>query len=741
MSKILPKFLIVILTFIFILSSCRKKEFDEFYGRPENLGDPIYQQLQAKGTFTKFLECIDKAGYKETLSTAGSWTVFAPTDEAFKTYLQENSLTEITADLASKIVRYSMIYDGEKTEKLSDFFSVKGFIKNTAFRRRSVYYDFVYDEKDNNGNPIKAIATNRNGIYFAGDFNNKSITYFLAPFMAFSGLSAADYNFFYPNIAYNGSNVGPAHILGDQQNIIAENGVIHVIDRVLTPPLSIDQYVESKPEYSTFKSLLDKFVTYGLNADISHRYEVLTGKAANVYVKSYSTLLGFSPNNENFLKVDANDAQQGSYSVIAPTNAAVDAYAKNVLLKYWRKKGVNNLNELYVVAPDLIRDYVNSHLYNTTLWPAKFAITQNVLGDITKQSTTDIIDKQVLSNGFFYGSNKSQDANVFSTIYGNVNLDPDYNIMKQALLYFNLTIPLKTPSIRYVIIPIPDVTLKKMGFSYEPFFVSQPIRGDLQALRRILQTHIIPLGNMAIPDFRSGSGILETSNGEYIKYNRNTLLSAGTQDSIAVSKQTIPVDSINTTPVNGAVVYGKEALTYTALNVGKHIERYGTVATDPYYNFFQFLFNNATLYNKTTGAISGITDGVSYTVFIPINEAIVNAVKDGLLPGNVTTGVPNFTATDGASVTLINKFIQYHFINKSTVVSDGQKTGEFETLLKSDSGDATKINVVMNTTTTLSLRDVTGATVNVLLGASDRSNVLSNRTVIHQINSYLKYQF
>ncbi|RZK61901.1 MAG: hypothetical protein EOO95_15765, partial [Pedobacter sp.] len=458
MSKILPKFLIVILTFIVILSSCRKKEFDEFYGRPENLGDPIYQQLQAKGKFTKFLECIDKAGYKETLSTAGSWTVFAPTDEAFKTYLQENSLTEITADLASKIVRYSMIYDGEKTEKLSDFFSVKGFIKNTAFRRRSVYYDFVYDEKDNNGNPIKAIATNRNGNYFAGDFNNKSITYFLAPFMAFSGLSAADYNFFYPNIAYNGSNVGPAHILGDQQNIIAENGVIHVIDRVLTPPLSIDQYVGSKPEYSTFKSLLDKFVTYGLNADISHRYEVLTGKAANVYVKSYSTLLGFSPNNENFLKVDANDAQQGSYSVIAPTNAAVDAYAKNVLLKYWRKKGVNTLNELYVVAPDLIRDYVNSHLYNTTLWPAKFAITQNVLGDITKQSTTDIIDKQVLSNGFFYGSNKSQDANVFSTIYGNVNLDPDYNIMKQALLYFNLTIPLKTPSIRYVIIPIPDVT-------------------------------------------------------------------------------------------------------------------------------------------------------------------------------------------------------------------------------------------------------------------------------------------
>ncbi|WP_231425166.1 fasciclin domain-containing protein [Pedobacter sp. Leaf250] len=740
MSKILPKFLIVTLTFIVFLSSCRKKEFDEFYGRPENLGDPIYQQLQAKGNFSRFLECIDKAGYKETLSTAGSWTVFAPTDDAFKTYLQENSLTEITADLASKIVRYSMIYDGEKTEKLSDFFSNRGFIKNTAFRRRSVYYDFVYDDKDNNGNPIKAIATNRNGIYFAGDFNNKSVTYFLAPFMAFSGLTAADYNFFYPNIVYNGANIGPAHIVSNQQNIIAENGIIHVIDRVLTPPLSIDQHINTKAEYSSFKGLLDKFVTFGLNADISHRYEVLTGKAANVYVKSYSTLLSFSPNNENYLKADANDAQSGSYSIIAPTNSAIDTYAKDVLLKYWRKRGVRNLNELYVVAPDIIRDYINAHMYNVTVWPTKLATVQNALGDVTKLTTADLIDKQILSNGFLYGSNKSQDASVFSSVYGNINLDPDYSIMKQALLYFNLTIQLKTPSLRYLVVPIPDATMRKMGFTYEPFFVSQPIRGDLVTLRRILQTHIIPLGNRAIPNITSGAGILEASNGEYIKYDRGRLLSAGTQDSTLVAKQTIPVDSISTTPTNGAVVYGKEALTFTALNIGKHIEKYGTVASDPYYNFFQFLSNNV-LYNKTTGAITGTTDGINYTIFIPTNAAIVSAVRAGLLPGNVTTGVPNFIPTDGLDVSKVSNFIQYHILNKTTVVSDGQKMGEFETLLKGSSGDAAKINVVMNTTTTLQLRDVTNATVNVLLGANDRSNVLSNRTVIHQINSYLKYQF
>ncbi|MBP8067806.1 MAG: fasciclin domain-containing protein [Pedobacter sp.] len=726
------------MTLIIFLTGCRKKEFDEFYGRPENLGDPIYQQLQQKGNFTKFLECIDKAGYKETLSASGSWTVFAPTDAAFTKYLTDNSIATITPELASSIVRYSMTYDGEKVEKLTDFFSNRGFVKNTAFRRRTVYYDFVYDGTDNNGSPIKAVASNRNGSFVNTDFNNKNLPYYFTPFMGFSGLSQTDYTYFYPGSTYTGKNVGPASIVEGMNNIIAENGVIHVIDRVLVPPLSIDQYIGTKPDYSVFKGLLDKFVSYNVNTDISHRYEVLSGKAANVYVKNYSTLLAFSPNNENYLKVDANDAQQGSYSIFAPTNDAVNTFGKNVLLKYWGKRNVKNLNELYVVAPDLIRDFVNSHLFINTVWPSKFATSLNALGDATRRSLSDVVDKQALSNGYLYGINKSQEANVFTTVYGNVNLDPDYSIMKQALNFFGLTIPLRTPTIRYMIVMIPDVTLRRMGFNYDPFFPNAPIRGDNQAFRRILQTSIIPLGERGVPNL-NGSGILEASNGEYIKYNAGTLISAGTTDSVLVSKQNIPIDSTGTA-INGASVYGREALTYTTLSIGRHIERNGTLTTAPYYDFFQYL-RSSPLYTAATGAITGLTDGVFYTVFIPTKAAITQAVKDGILPGNVTTGVPIYNSTNALDINKVSRFIQYHIINKATVASDGQKTGEFESLLKNDGGDAAKITVTINTTSTLTLRDVANRTVNVLLGPSDASNVLSNRAVIHQINNYLRYQF
>ncbi|RZL50988.1 MAG: hypothetical protein EOP00_01595 [Pedobacter sp.] len=741
MSKIVLNFLIVCLTFIFLLTGCRKKEFDEFYGRPETLADPIYQQLQERGNFTKFLDCIDKSGYKETLSAAGSWTVFAPTDAAFTTYMSDNNLTSISVELATSIVRYAMTYDGEKIERLSDNLTARGFVKNVAFRRRTVYYDFVYDGKDADGNPIKVIAQNRNSIpYLATDFNNKNIPFFLPPFMAFAGITGTDYNYFYPNTAFNGKNVGAAQIT--EQDIVAENGVIHITNKVLTPPLSIDQYINATSQYSVFKSMLDKYVTYNVNADITKRYQILSGKADNVYAKNYSNLLGFSPNNENFLKEDANDAQIGMYTMFAPTDAALEAYSK-VLLKYYAKSSLkpgnfkDQLNELGNIRPDIIRDFINSHMYRTPVWPSKFTSANSFLGEPSKLTLANVIDKQFLSNGLLYGTNTAQNANAFATVYGKINLDPNYTIMKQAMDFLGYTIPPKTASLRYIIVPISNATMISMGISYDPFFPRAPIRGDLTILRRIMQTHIIPLGNRDVPNF-TGSGILETSNGEYIKYANNRLSSAGTEDNAAVADKTLAIDSI-TTAVNGADVYTSKTLMYTVLPVSKHIEKYGTLATDPYYNFWQFLKGNVPMYNATSGAIAGITDGSFYTIFVPTNSAVLAAVAAGLLPKN-TNGTPNFAPTDAGEISKVQKFIQFHII-KNTVVSDGQKTGVFETLLKDDSGDAAKVTIVTNTTSALSIRDVTNSTANVLLGATDRSNVLSNRTVIHQINTYLKYQF
>ena len=188
-------FFLVTMTLFF---ACQKK-FDKFYERPDTLEQPIYQQLQAKGKFTQLLKLIDKAGYKQTLSTAGYWTLFAPHDSAVTVYLTQNSIASVDAiDSASarKIVTYCLVYNAFKQERISDFQSNLGWVENAAFKRRTANYTGVYDAVNLSGQTIKAIASNRNNtgsfFYVDADNNNKHIPIFETGFMTGKTLTAAD---------------------------------------------------------------------------------------------------------------------------------------------------------------------------------------------------------------------------------------------------------------------------------------------------------------------------------------------------------------------------------------------------------------------------------------------------------------------------------------------------------------------------------------------------------------------
>src|SRR5690606_41858772 len=96
------------------------------------------------GDFTYFLSCIEKAGYRNTLGSASSWTVFAPTDRAFQQFMSENNISDssnIDKKLAEQIVRTAMVYDGERLAILNDYFSAIGWVSGVAFRSRNVYSD------------------------------------------------------------------------------------------------------------------------------------------------------------------------------------------------------------------------------------------------------------------------------------------------------------------------------------------------------------------------------------------------------------------------------------------------------------------------------------------------------------------------------------------------------------------------------------------------------------------------
>lgn len=715
-------------------AACNKKAFDEYYKRPEWLAQPIYQQLDSMGDFKSFLACIEKAGYKNTLGAGGSWTVFAPTDEAFSRFLKEQGIADagkIDAALAEKIVRTSMVYDAERLEKLNDNFSARGWVPGVAFRRRTVYYDFVETDTTGAGRPLKIISTNRRpGVaYVPSDYNNKHISYFFKDYMSSRNLGAADYNAFFPNTEYTGLNIADAKIDPVRSNILAENGYIHVVDKVLTPRKSIEQYLRGKPEYSAFKGILDLYATYTYNSDVSHRYEVLTGKADSVFTKGYLDL-GLALNNENYAKDDANDAQVNNFSITVPDNAAVADYAQRVLLRYY--PAGTTLRDVFYNNSTILTEFVNAHLYNTQLWPSRFNTEQNFQGEKPKVTTANIRETKLLSNGAFYGINACQSANVFHSVYANVLLDPKYRLTQIALQRMGLHLTLKIPTIRYMMILVSDDELHRMGFEYDAYNTTDPIRfnggNGSPAMAAFLTLNIIPLENDPVPDL-SGKGILESYTGEYVKYDNFKMYSSGTMDSVV---KYVGVDSVYTgaglsASLNGVVVYTGKALRTSATNIADFFRSIGAeTATSPFYRFFQYLVNTD-MYSASDGKINGIELGLNYTMLVPNNEAIAQAVANGDLPSSTKPG-------DQAGKDRIKRFIQYHILKNSFAI-DGKKTGLFETLCRNIEGEAQSVTVVLNQPDQLGVRDNSGNVVNADVA---NSNLLGQRTLVHSLNGYLK---
>jgi uncharacterized surface protein with fasciclin (FAS1) repeats len=728
--------MVVVFTALALLAGCKKK-FDEYYERPVSLAPPIYQQLQTRGKFTQLLALINKAGYQQTLSNAGFWTLFAPNDEAFTTFFRDRGITgieKIDSSTARAIVQYMLVYNSFDKVTLDDYQSSTGWLPDQAFRRRTAYYTGFYDDTMQNGQVVKATQSNRNGTgnpYVSSDNNNKYIPYFTDIYFAAKGLTAADYTYFYPSSQFSGFNVGEAKVV--TRDIAAENGIVHEIDKVITPLPSIDEYLRSKPEYSEFKRLYDRYlVGFVLNADATNRYKLVSGDNKQVYVKTYSSGLAFSLNNENYVKLQDNDGQQNSWTIFAPKNDVLLAYEKNVLLEYY--------GSFDNTPTAILLDFLNAHMWQSPVWPSKFNSTTNFVGEEARfNPQTDVVDRKILSNAIFYGTSKVQEANVFSSVYSRAYLDPKFSIMTR-LLNTDLRFIITHLGSRFTMFMMPDAVLRAAGYDFNTASnlytcttcgsaSSETIR---QNLLRILNTSVIP-GDL--PDL-SGSGITEAYNGEFIKWNNNQVISIGTQD----AAQVVRIDSTRTT-ANGKVYYLNGLLSFSTVNIGTHIKNLGGTSTASDFNYFANYLVGSNVYTAATGEITGTVAGSLYTVFVPSNAAIMQAVKDGVLPGSVATGIPNLTASTWTPPQRedVNRFILYHILNKRTLIPNGNinGSGSFETMLKNTVGEVLPITVI-NLPGSIQITDMNNRRANVVV---PKSNNLSNRAVIHLIDNYLKYTF
>lgn len=735
-----------ILLIVLLSVGCRKKEWDAFYGRPDNLAPPIYQVLDERGNFKSLLALIDKSGYKETLVTgAGYWTFFAPNDAAFADYFKSNNLSgvaSIDSVTARAMVQYMLVYNKFSESRLKDYQATEnntGWTPDEAFRRRTAYYTGFYKDTSTEG-PIIAIAANRNNIassltgnYIPSDYNNKYLTYFIDGFMSSAGLTAWDYNYFYPDSKYTGFNVGQAGVVSP--DIDAENGMIHEVDKVIMPAQSIDEYLKGKPGYSSFWKILNRLntnntVQYIYNTDATSRYQTVTRKSDKVYVKAYSPLLAYAPNNENFLKIGDNDGQKDCWTMFAPNNEAVDAFVKNTLLKYY--------SSLDSVPIDIITDFLNAQMFPTVVWPSKFQSTVNGFSEPARfDPATDVIDRKILSNGIFYGTTKVEAADIFNTVFTEAYLNPKYTYMTRLFKTSGLNLLIGKSNIPVNIFLIPDKVFIDAGFSYnassDEFKYNGSTNGVPDRLERIIRSCVYFGVYKNETENLLGNGIVKSGDadgeGEYIKFNNNEIVTAGLEDEGEVAH----VDSSKTS-ANGKVYYLDNILLYTDHGIGYQLGKLAPDETSDFNYFWQLLKNSSSLFNESTDEIIGLT-GFS-TLFVPSNAAIKQAVKDGLLPGDETTGEPDVKPKSPNDMDQVRKFIQYHILANHTAVPDGNTDpAMYDTDLQNAIGVTYRVKVE-NNKAAMNIMDDFGRTAHVIIS---KSNHLSNRCVIHLIDNYLKY--
>ncbi len=224
----------------------------------------------------------------------------------------------------------------------------------------------------------------------------------------------------------------------------------------------------------------------------------------------------------------------------------------------------------------------------------------------------------------------------------------------------------------------------------------------LVRLLRVLNLHVVPVTDVTST---TGSGVLATYGGEFIRYNNKTVFAAGNVDSNNVANVIA-----TKTAKNGTVHYLDRILNFSEAPVSKHLEKLGgtSKATSEYYNFWQY-FKNWGGYTASTGDIVNVSSGVFYTFLIPNNAAIDKAVADGLLPANTNP-------TDATDKFKVEKFIYYHILNKKSVATNGMESGSYETLFKTNAGDATKVFVNNNTVNVMILTDMNNRIANVIPG-------------------------
>ncbi len=671
-----------LILFLFLLS-CR----DEMtkYERPSWLAGKVYTQILSYPELSTFAACIDTIGYDKILDVSGSYTVFAPSNEAFAQFFASNpkynSISDIPISELEKIVKYHIVQNPWSKTQLRSL-DVNGWIdtldlnnnKPRGFKRETLLKekDFKYgvDNYGSGRNSKEIIVDTLTTSWkrkVATD-SRKYIPIFYQEYLNIYGLQKTDYEFYFdrtfdsPNDIYYAG----AKIIGDE--IPAENGFVYIIDKVVAPLDNAYEILAKKDgtySYSDFFDVVNLFPNFEYN-----REATLDQPGADLGLEVDSLFNLTFPELTFDLSSERTSPPRGTYGLpsnvtiryhhglMAPTNEAFQAFINEYI-------NIPNGWGTFSGTPEIIKKIVaNTYLSINTIYPTDFEKGfYNGEEDIVQLDENDIVQHEFGSNSTFIGLKKAIVPRAFKSVTGPIYLQRGYYKVMQAIETAGLLPSLKRPNQNYMLFVEADAkTSKDSSLVYNTingsFSVFQISEGNykeyplsLNDLRTLLLNHVATDRSTGL----ARKEFIPNLAGNYFVINNETGEVSGTDVTTAGYRGAEPTPEfpkvLSDATDNGVTYDIQNWFSFIAPSL------YTKLSTD--YPKFQGLLKKAGLTNDKLYTYKFISNNEFYTVLVPTDAALDSA------------GVNQMPVAE------LKNFLLFHFIQGNMIFTDGKQPSQY----------------------------------------------------------------
>lgn len=680
-----------------IFFSCQKEIINQpsKYERPEWLAGKLFTQIKSQEDLSVFASCIEMTAYDSILDVSGSYTVFAPDDDAFGQWLQDHpeysSVEDIPLEELSNLVKYHIVQNPWSKDQLTSL-DVFGWIDSsdiTNNKPRGFKRETLLREENMNFGVEKNISNN----YIITDtleskWNRRVISHrkyapiFFKEYFDIYELSTDDYNFYFDRQFEGDDDLYFAGAKVNGNEIFAENGFIYRIDRVVEPLKNAYDLLSTKnqsKDYSSFLDLILQFPEFTYNEEETFDQP---GAEEGLQVDSLFDLtfpeLAFVITNERTQAPSGTFGLPGNVSVryhhglIAPTNQAFEQFINEFLVGQNRWGGIDG-------APDHIRRIItNSHMSVNPVYPTDLTNGfYNGESDLITIDESTIVQKEYGSNATFIGVDQAVVPRTFSSVTGPVYLQRGYSTVMYAIEESGLLPTLKRKIIDYVFFIESDADLladssllfdlSKKEFSlyriFSPEVPPEPFSINQKDLRTLLLNHV----GKSTPKGLARKEFIPNMAGNYIIFNNETGEVSGTGPTTNGYLGELQIQNyprqISSNSDNG--------ITYEIDNwfSFKTADIYSIISTN--YPHFHSLMKKAGFDKENFFNYSILSENEFYTIFIPSEEAIVNA------------GVDELTGNE------LENFILLHFIQGDVIFTDGEMPAKYYETLRKDEKSTT----------------------------------------------------